>query len=233
VDGTLELKVKEVSEAMNVKVGTYTKQTYLVTNTGITATDIIRVELTGRFGENQSTTEIVDMTTRSNATTSYTAPGTAQTGSTAPLRLQTRIIPTYYSERNAFILNDLYSVAPGETVEFDVYIKQVDEDTMGNLADLLTVRVVSETNDNNFALLSANGKQIVDVTPIARVEKLNGNMNNLHITIIVDLDFGENIVLEKTFQIDNNAAGTYEIDPFKVHVDTKGNTQIRECYIVK
>ena len=232
VDGALELKVKEGSEAMSVKVGTYTKQTYLVTNTGATTNDIIRVELMGAFGENQSTTEIVDMTTRSNATTSYTAPGTNQTGTTAPLRLQTRIIPTYYSERNAFVLNDLYSIAPGETVEFDVYIKQAAENTMGNLADLLTVRVVSESNDNNFALLSVNGKQIVDVTPIAVVEKLNGNKNNLHITVIVDLSFGESIVLEKTFSIDNNSAGTYTIDPFKVYVDTKGNTQIRACYIV-
>ena len=158
VNGALKLNVKEGGEAESVEVGNYTKQTYLVTNNGATATDIIRIELTGNFGDNQSRTEVVDMTTRSNATTSYTASGTAQTGTTAPLRLQTRIIPTYFSERNAFILNDLYSIAPGETVEFDVYIKQVDENTMGKLADLLTVRVVSETNDDNFVLLSVNGK---------------------------------------------------------------------------
>ena len=158
VNGTLQLKVKEGSEATGVQVGNYTKQTYLLTNTGASAADIVRVELTGAFGANQTTTEVVDMTTRSNVTTSYTEPGTAQTGTTAPFKLQTRIIPTYYSERNAFILNDLYAVAPGETVEFDVYIKQVDENTMGNLANLLTVRAVSETNDNNFALLSVNGK---------------------------------------------------------------------------
>jgi hypothetical protein len=158
VNGALNLKVKDGGEATSVEVGNYTKQTYLVTNTGAASTDIIRVELTGNFGDNQTTTEVVDMTTRSNATTSYTAAGTAQTGTTAPLRLQTRIIPTYFSERNAFVLNDLYSIAPGETVEFDVFIKQVDKNTMGDLANLLTVRVVSETNDNNFALLSVNGK---------------------------------------------------------------------------
>ena len=158
VSGTLELKVKDGGEAESVEVGNYTKQTYLLTNKGATATDIIRIELTGAFGDNQSTTEVVDMTTRSNATTSYTAEGTNQNGTTAPLRLQTRIIPTYFSERNAFVLNDLYSIASGETVEFDVFIKQVDENTMGKLADLLTVRVVSETNDSNFVLLSVNGK---------------------------------------------------------------------------
>jgi len=34
------------------------------------------------------------------------------------------------------------------------------------------------------------------------------------------------------FTIANNSAGTYGVGGYKVYVDTKGNTQIRECYIV-
>ena len=73
----------------------------------------------------------------------------------------------------------------------------------------------------------------VDVTPYASVEKLNGNKNNLTITIIEDYAYGEIMEYTKTFSIDNNAAGTYAVGPYKVYVDTKGNTQIRACYIVK
>ena len=75
--------------------------------------------------------------------------------------------------------------------------------------------------------------EIIDVNPYASVEKLNGNKNNLTITIIEDFDNGEINIIEKKFSIDNNAAGTYEVGGYKVYVDTKGNTQIRACYIVK
>ena len=74
---------------------------------------------------------------------------------------------------------------------------------------------------------------LIDATPSAVVEKLNGNKNNLTVTVIEDYDDGEIRVYEKTFSIDNNAAGTYQVGPYKVYVDTKGNTQIRACYIVK
>jgi hypothetical protein len=37
----------------------------------------------------------------------------------------------------------------------------------------------------------------------------------------------------KAFSINNNAAGTYTVHEYKVYVDTKGNTQIRACYIVE
>jgi len=69
--------------------------------------------------------------------------------------------------------------------------------------------------------------------PSAFVTKLNGNKNNL--TIMVDVLYGNGDlkeVIEKTFSIDNNAANTYEVGSYKVYVDTKGNVQIRECYIV-
>ena len=71
------------------------------------------------------------------------------------------------------------------------------------------------------------------VTPSAVVEKLNGNKNNLTITVTETDANGAKNNITKTFSIDNNAAGTYVVGPYKVFVDTKGNTQIRECYIVE
>ena len=74
----------------------------------------------------------------------------------------------------------------------------------------------------------------------ASVKQLNGNKNDLTITVTetyVGFFGGQEIVsvveTVKTFSINNNAAGTYEVGEYKVYVDTKGNTQIRECYIVK
>ena len=147
VSGKLNLSVKSGSEATKVQVGNYTKQTYLLTNTGATATDIVKVELIGKLAEGRFETEVVDLTSR------------GPLNPTPVPKSTTREIPKFFSEQNAVLLNDIYSIAPGETVEFDVYIKQIDENTMGKLADLLTVRVFSETNDNNFAMLSVNGKK--------------------------------------------------------------------------
>jgi len=69
--------------------------------------------------------------------------------------------------------------------------------------------------------------------PTASVEKLNGNKNNLTINITEKFSDGKKgSTYSKTFSIDNNAAGTYVVGPYKVYVDTKGNTQIRACEIV-
>jgi hypothetical protein len=73
----------------------------------------------------------------------------------------------------------------------------------------------------------------IKVTPSAEVVKQNGNMNKLIITVIEEYAGGEIGTLVKEFLINNNAADTYVVGPYKVFVDTKGNIQIRECYIVK
>jgi para-nitrobenzyl esterase len=73
---------------------------------------------------------------------------------------------------------------------------------------------------------------VTSTTPTASVKKLNGNKNELTITITEELISGRINVYKGTFTINNNAAGTYTVDRYRVFVDTKGNTQIRECYIV-
>lgn len=70
-----------------------------------------------------------------------------------------------------------------------------------------------------------------DVTVTAKVEKIVGNQNRLRITIT---DSGG--VKNQDFMINNNAAEVYpvstETGDYEIYVDTKGNTQIRACYIV-
>jgi len=69
--------------------------------------------------------------------------------------------------------------------------------------------------------------------PSASVKKLNGNQNELTITV---KEYDENgllvNVIVKTFMIANNSAGTYQVGEYSVYVDTKGNTQIRDCRII-
>jgi predicted acyl esterase len=71
------------------------------------------------------------------------------------------------------------------------------------------------------------------LVPVAVVEKLNGNKNNLSIDVTETYEDTKVVVHKKIFSIDNNAADTYVVGPYKVYVDTKGNTQIRACYVVR
>ncbi|MCL1874887.1 MAG: InlB B-repeat-containing protein [Synergistaceae bacterium] len=74
---------------------------------------------------------------------------------------------------------------------------------------------------------------VISAAPTASVEKLNGNQNRLTITVTEKLSDGKTNIITVSFMINNNAAGTYNVGPYKVYVDTKGNTQIRECYILQ
>jgi uncharacterized repeat protein (TIGR02543 family) len=87
----------------------------------------------------------------------------------------------------------------------------------------------------NDMTLYASWKEIVvlSATPSASVEQLSGNKNSLTIKISEELSDGNTNVISETFSISNNAADTYEVGAYKVYVDTKGNTQIRECYIME
>ena len=74
---------------------------------------------------------------------------------------------------------------------------------------------------------------ILDVFPTASVTKLNGNKNILSVTV---KEYWSNKSIEtftEIFSINNNAAGIYDVGGYKVFVDTKGNDQIRACYITE
>jgi len=73
---------------------------------------------------------------------------------------------------------------------------------------------------------------IVSAIPSAFVTKLNGNQNDLTITVTEHYSDGRTNTITTTIKINNNAAGTYNAGDYNVYVDTKGNDQIRECRIV-
>jgi hypothetical protein len=73
---------------------------------------------------------------------------------------------------------------------------------------------------------------VSSATPSAYVTQLNDNKNDLTITITEELADGTTNTLTETFSINNNAADIYTVGSYRVYVDTKGNTQIRDCRIV-
>ncbi|MFF4812892.1 M20/M25/M40 family metallo-hydrolase [Micromonospora chersina] len=73
---------------------------------------------------------------------------------------------------------------------------------------------------------------VVDAKPLAVVKKLNGDTNELTITVKQTRVDGSESPVTATFTIDNNAAGTYAVGDYKVYVDTKGNTQVRSISIL-
>ncbi|MCL1875552.1 MAG: hypothetical protein FWF87_04770 [Synergistaceae bacterium] len=83
--------------------------------------------------------------------------------------------------------------------------------------------------DNKVILFKA---QAFEVVADAKVEKLNGNQNKLTIFVTELYNDHEVEYVPVTFMINNNAAGTYKVGPYNVYVDTKGNTQIRECKVL-
>ena len=73
---------------------------------------------------------------------------------------------------------------------------------------------------------------VVSVKASAFVTRLNGNRNDLTITVTEAYSDGSVNEITDTVAINNNAAGSYDVGSYVVYVDTKGNDQIRECYIV-
>jgi hypothetical protein len=73
---------------------------------------------------------------------------------------------------------------------------------------------------------------IKSVSVCARVTKLTGSKNLLTITVAETSHDGKVNVTDYDFMIENNAAGTYKAGAYNVYVNTKGNVQIRDCYLV-
>ena len=59
------------------------------------------------------------------------------------------------------------------------------------------------------------------------------SIRGLYITVTELYADGSTKAIQWDGLISNNAAGTYQVGEYRVCIDTKGNTQIRECYIMK
>jgi uncharacterized repeat protein (TIGR02543 family) len=94
-------------------------------------------------------------------------------------------------------------------------------------------RILSQAIADMHVILNFEAEvTVVNAVPTAVVVPLNGNTNDLKITITEELSNGTTHILTETFSINNNAADTYPLGSYRVYVDTKGNTQIRACYLV-
>ncbi|MCL1905801.1 MAG: hypothetical protein FWG06_02195, partial [Clostridiales bacterium] len=137
------------------------------------------------------------------------------------------------------LLNNLYAIGAGETIEVPVYIEVADDAFAGNWKALaVSTTVSSESNSGKTASATVYGDEFVlekvdNVTVSASVKKQNGNKNDLTITLTEYWNSGRVEVYTKTFSIANNAADKYSVGGYTVYVDTKGNDQIRECYVIK
>ena len=137
------------------------------------------------------------------------------------------------------LLNDLYAVGAGETIIVPVYIEVAADAFDGKWKELeITTTVSSESNAGKVTKATVTGQEFiwekVDLVVVsAFVEKLNGNKNNLTVTLTEYYNSGKTETYTKTFSISNNAEGVYDIAGYKVYVDTKGNTQVRACYVVE
>ena len=86
--------------------------------------------------------------------------------------------------------------------------------------------------NNPFPELGGGEVTLVSAVPTASVNKANGNKNDLTITVIETYSDGSTNKITTTISINNNSAGSYLVGSYIVYVDTKGNDQIRRCYIV-
>lgn len=101
--------------------------------------------------------------------------------------------------------------------------------------DLSTGEIVSVGDDDGGNNDGGNNDKttFISATPSAYVEKLTGNQNRLMVTVTELYSDESSDAVSATFMINNNATGTYTVGDYRVYVDTKGNTQIRACYIVE
>ena len=103
--------------------------------------------------------------------------------------------------------------------------------------NMFTVTVTAEdgTTTKEYTVVvvrEAAPVSVISATPSAFVTQLNGNTNDLTIAVTETLSDGTTNIIVETFRINNNAADTYTVGSYNVYVDTKGNTQIRDCYII-
>ncbi|SDM75367.1 Endo-1,4-beta-xylanase, GH35 family [Fictibacillus solisalsi] len=116
--------------------------------------------------------------------------------------------------------------------------------TFANGKAMISVKGSDVDGGANYAVVVYDGSEllgavilpvvtVVNATPKATVEKLNGNQNKLTITVTEVYADDSKEAYTKEVLIRNNAADVYQVGPYKVYVDTKGNNKIHKCYIVK
>ena len=102
----------------------------------------------------------------------------------------------------------------------------------GDILNFDLDKVYFEVHNGYVSALPLNEVTLVSAVPSASVKILNGNKNDLTITVIETYSDGSTNRITTTISINSNSAGSYTVGTYTVYVDTKGNDQIRRCYIV-
>ena len=95
---------------------------------------------------------------------------------------------------------------------------------------------IFDRRTNSFPFPEINEALLNPLTSLnaeASVTRLQGNQNDLQLTLTKELTGGYTFETTETFRINNNASGTFRIGNRDVFVNTQGNTQIRELRIVE
>jgi hypothetical protein len=137
----------------------------------------------------------------------------------------------------SFDKNIELSIMPGDfvRVELEGYEENGKTFVMGYAGQMDVDGVCAPFAFSNPIFFDEDDSIIIEVesvVPSAFVTKANGNTNILTIAVTEIYTDGTEVTLKEVFTINNNDEGTYEIGDYMVYVDTKGNTQIRACYIV-
>ena len=128
------LEVDTVGVPTPAAPGNFSRQTFRIAHTGdATATDIIRITLEGDLAVPLMARSPFCVGDDNDPTTWF-------------------MYERHTRDQNVVILNNLYAIAPGEVIYFDVFIR-VPADHQGNTFDVigdLEVLVASETNSNKY-----------------------------------------------------------------------------------
>jgi len=147
---------------------------------------------------------------------------------------------TIITRLNSEVWTECAANYPGTMVLSDAYnemmINAADVHTGQTIRSLFQFDFIHPTDAGHLKLakilMETIDSTIKTVEVSSYVVKLVGNQNELSITVTESYFDKTTEVFEVTILIDNNAKGIYEVGPYNVFVDTKGNIQVRDCFLV-
>jgi len=117
-------------------------------------------------------------------------------------------------------------IAQGASIDVSLYADVIEN-------NYVRAHLKSDTGIAYTQPFGIEETDLISVDLMAFVEKFNGNKNALTITVTEIYSNGLVYDITETFSINNNAEGVYAVGRYNVYVDTKGNQQIRQCYIIE
>ena len=131
-----------------------------------------------------------------------------------------------------------FTAAANEGYVFKGWFNGQDEQIGDEKSYVLTVperggAAVDKVVEARFVPYESTAPAITGLEARAVVTRLAGSQNKLEITVIETHSTGEVRYLTDSFYINNNGSGTFAVDSYHVFVNTQGNTQIREIFIIE